>query len=170
MKLLLKFHPSKGFSGKLVGIGTTVGIGTNLALKFTLDPNLAPYPNLIAGYPIYIFDTKIGRGVTSIYDKNSSIVGVGTTFLDNIYNVSAFDSTTGTLTCNILSTTSTTGLSTSGSIVGKFSWGKLSGFSRSSSPISIGVSAYTTSGLSTFPTIQRRSYGLRSIGAIKKTF
>jgi hypothetical protein len=56
--------------------------------------------------------------------------------------------------------------------VGKFSWGKLSGptFTRSTSPISIAVSAYNVdAGLSTFPTIQRRGYGLRNIGPIKKT-
>jgi hypothetical protein len=55
-------------------------------------------------------------------------------------------------------------------VVGKISWGRLSGFTRSSS-VSIAVSSYSVdSGLSTFPTIQRRGYGLRNIGPIKKDF
>ena len=160
----------QGFSGNIVGIATTVGIGTALAIRFTLDSSLAPFTGLSVDQPIYIFNTSVGRGVTSIVNTNSNRVGVGTTFLDNIYRVSAFNSSVGIITCNVLSTSSLVGIATTGSSVGKFSWGKLSGFSRSSSPISIAVSSYNVdSGLSTFPTIQRRGYGLRNIGPIKKT-
>ncbi|MGA1048368.1 MAG: hypothetical protein ACO3UU_10170, partial [Minisyncoccia bacterium] len=60
----------------------------------------------------------------------------------------------------------TTGLSINGG-VGNFSWGKLSGFSRGSQSISIGVSGFTiNSGLTTFPTIQRRGFGFKSIGPL----
>ena len=160
-------------TGTITGIGTTVGTGGNpLAIKFTL--NASSFTGLQEGYPIYVFGTSIGSGVTSINGSDSSTVGIGTTFLDNIYIINSFhsSSTTGVATCNILSTTSTTGLSTTGSATdprGHFSWGRLSGFSRASSPISIGVTGLTVdSGLSTFPTIQRRGYGLRSNGALKK--
>ena len=162
-----------GFAGTITGIGTTVGTGGNpLAIKFTL--NASSFTGLQEGYPIYVFGTSIGSGVTSINGSDSSTVGIGTTFLDNIYIINSFhsSSTTGVATCNILSTTLTTGLSTTGSATdprGHFSWGRLSGFSRASSPISIGVTGLTVdSGLSTFPTIQRRGYGLRSNGALKK--
>ena len=162
-----------GFAGTVTGIGTTVGTGSNaLALKFTL--NASSFSGLQEGYPIYVFNTSIGNGVTSINGSDSSVVGIGTTFLDNVYIINSFhsSSTTGVATCNILSTTSTTGLSTSGSATdprGFFSWGRLSGFSRASSPISIGVTGLTVdSGLSTFPTIQRRGYGLRDGGALRK--
>ena len=163
-----------GFSGIITGITTTTGIGGNpLALKFNL---IGPsgYSGLQIGYPIYIFDTRIGSGLTSINNSNSSIVGIGTTFLDNIYIISAFSSsgTVGIITCNILSTTSVVGLASTGSTsnpVGKYSWGRLSGFSRSGSPISIGVTGNTIDvGLSTFPTIQRRISGLRKTGALSK--
>lgn len=154
-----------GLSGNITGIGTTVGIGTNLAIKFTLSS----VSGLSVGYPIYIFDTKVGNGVTSIYSTNSATIGIGTTFLDNIYNISGIDAGSGIVTCNIHSNSSIVGIATTGSSVGKFSWGKLSGFTRSTSPISIAVSSYNVdSGLSTFPTIQRRGYGLRDIGSIKK--
>jgi len=159
----------EGFSGSIIGIGTTVGIGTALAIKFTLDTSLAPFTGLSVGYPIYIFDTKVGNGVTSVYTSDTAKVGVGTTFLDNIYNISAFNSSVGIITCNVQSTSSLVGIATTGSTIGKFSWGRLSGFTRSSYPISIAVSSYMTdAGLSTFPTIQRRGYGLRNNGGLKK--
>ena len=53
--------------------------------------------------------------------------------------------------------------------IGKFSWGRLGGISRDSSPISIGITGFTVnSGLTTFPTIQRRNAGIRSTGALPK--
>jgi hypothetical protein len=162
-----------GFSGTITGITTTTGSGGNaLALKFNL--NAASYTGLQTGYPIYIFDTRIGRGVTSIDSSDTAVVGVGSTFLDNIYYIHQFSysGTTGIITCNIKSNTSIVGLASTGSVsnpVGKFSWGRLSGFSRSDSPISIGVSGNTVDvGLSTFPTIQRRSTGIRNTGALPK--
>jgi hypothetical protein len=164
----------KGSSGIITGIGTTSGIGVPLALKFYLNSVGA---DLAVNYPIYIWNTNVGKGVTSIYTSDSSIVGVGTTFLDNIYNISAYSvniNNVGIITCNILSTTSIVGLTTSGSMVGNFSWGKMSEFSRSGSPISIGVSGKTVDvGLSTFSTIQRRStpeqgIGLRGTGSLSK--
>ena len=163
-----------GFSGIVTGITTTTGIGGNpLALKFHLT-GPSGYSGMQIGYPIYIFDTRIGSGLTSINTSNSAIVGIGTTFLDNIYIISAFSSsgTVGIITCNILSTTSVVGLASTGSTsnpVGKYSWGRLSGFSRSVSPISIGVTGNTIDvGLSTFSTIQRRKSGLRKTGALSK--
>ena len=161
-----------GFSGIITGITTTTGIGTALALKFYMDAT--SYAGLQAGYPIYIFDTRIGGGVTSIYSSDSSVIGIGSTFLDNIYHIHQFSysGSTGIITCNIKSNTSVVGLASTGSEsnpVGKFSWGRLSVSTRSSSPISIGVSGNTVDvGLSTFPTIQRRGTGIRDTGALSK--
>jgi len=81
--------------------------------------------------------------------------------------ISAFNSSTGIMTCNVASTTNVVGIATTGSSVGKFSWGKLSGFTRGPSPITLNINGYTVdSGLSTYPTIQRRGYGLRDTGSI----
>lgn len=77
----------------------------------------------------------------------------------------------GIITCNISSSSNIVGIATTGIIsnpVGRFSWGKIGGFSRSSSPISIGISHYTISGLTTYPSIQRRGSGLRKTGALQK--
>jgi hypothetical protein len=170
----ININQVNGFSGIITGITTTTGSGGNpLALTFYLKGPVG-FTGLQVGYPIYIFDTRVGNGVTSIDNSNSSIVGIGTTFIDNIYYVHQFSysATVGIITCNILSTTSTTGLSSSGSTsnpVGKYSWGRMSGFSRSSSPISIGVTGNTVDvGLSTFATIQRRGVGIRQTGALPK--
>ena len=163
-----------GFSGNITGIGTTTGSGGNsLALRFTLEGPVG-FAGLSTGYPIYIFDTRVGNGVTSIDSSNSTVVGIGTTFVDNFYYIHQFSSsaTVGIITCNILSTTSTIGLSSSGNVsnpIGKFSWGRISGFTRSNSPISIGVTGNTVDvGLTTFATIQRRGTGIRNTGALPK--
>jgi hypothetical protein len=168
VELITNISSVEGFSGIVTGITTSNGIGTPLALKFYLN---SPTP-LTVGNPIYIFNTTIGNGVVSIYNSNNSKVGVGTNFLDNVYNISAYSTNglVGIITCNILSTTPTVGLTTSGTNVGNFSWGKLAGFTRSNSPISIGVSGnFTNVGLSTFPTIQRRGTGLRNTGGLRKS-
>jgi hypothetical protein len=177
-EILIGVNDIEGSSSSVVGIATTTGIGVPLALKFTLNPSP---PDLQVGYPVYISNTSVGSGVTSIDSSNSNIVAISTSHLNNIYKVHAFNSTTGIITCNIASNTSIVGIATTGTLnypVGRMSWGRLSGFTRSSSPISIAVTGYTSSigissegysaGLSTYPIIQRRGYGLRSNGSLKK--
>ena len=163
----------EGFSGIVTGITTTSGIGVPLALQFTvIDSN--EFSGLSTGYPIYIYDTQIGSGVTSIDNSNSAVVGIGTTFLDNVYYVSDWSnsSTVGILTCNVDSGSPIVGLGTTGNIlnpVGKYSWGRIYGATgRSTNPISIGVTGNTVSGLTTYPTIQRRGIGIRKTGALPK--
>ena len=163
-----------GFSGIVTSIETTTGTGGHpLGIKFFLDRSPTAFGNdLKVGYPIFIKNTKVGSGVTSVDSSNSAVVGIGTTFLDNIYYIGAItiDGTVGIVTCNIDSGTVTTGLTTSGDIVGEFSWGLFTSITRSSSPISIGVTGKTVDvGLSTFPTIQRRGEGLRKTGALPET-
>ncbi len=163
-----------GFDGVITGIRATTGIGADLAIEFELFTPSAIYSDLLVGYPIYIFDTNVGNGLSSIDKSENDTVGISTFNLDNIYYVHGkyLSGNIGIITCNVSNTTNTVGIATTGTIsnpVGKFSWGKISGFSRSSNPISIGVSGHNvTSGLSTYPTVQRRGYGLRDTGALKK--
>ncbi|QPX48159.1 virion structural protein [Synechococcus phage S-SRM01] len=171
----------EGYDVSIIGIETTNGIGAPLALKFTLDRDPFSFPDLQVGYPVYISETSVGQGVTSINTSNTDIVAISTSFLNNIYQIHAINSTLGIITCNIASNTSIVGIATTGTLdypIGRLSWGRLSGFSRSANPISIGVTGYTSSvgittfgynaGLSTYPIIQRRGYGLRSNGSLKK--
>ena len=163
----------EGFSGIITGISTTSGISGNpLALKFNL--NATSFVGLSTGYPIYIFNTSVGSGVTSIDGNNSAVVGIGTTFLDNIYYVHSITSSgsNSQIIANVHSASNIIGINTTGSTsqpLGRFSWGRLSGFTRSNNPISLGVTGFTIdAGLSTFPSIQRRDYGLRDSGALRK--
>lgn len=169
----------QGFDCKIIGISTTVGVGAPLALRFTVIAPPQGFTDLQIGYPIYITGTNVGFGVTSLGTSQSDIVAISTSYLNNIYYVHGFNSVTGIITCNISSNTNIVGIATTGTAeypVGNLMWGRLSGFTRSSSPISIGISAYTSSigissgsyssGLSTYPTIQRRGYGLRNNGSI----
>jgi len=162
-----------GFSGIITGIQTATGIGGNpLALEFFVThPSMSA---LAANNRILVSDTVTGFGITSIDGHNSSTVGIGTTFLNNVYKVDAFSrvANAGIVTCNILSTTSVVGIATTGSATnpcGTLSFGKISGFTRSSSPISIGVTGLNIdAGLSTFPILQRRGTGLRDTGGLSK--
>ena len=186
----------EGFTGIITGIQQTTNSG-QLALKFfyKCERTGDVADNLQVGYPIMITNTTVGNGVTSVNTHNSSIVGIGTTFLDNIYIVRtrvASGGENGEITCNILNGTSSyhlqgvsgigtgnynfTGSAGIGSAVslGRLSWGRLYNGQRSDNPISIGVTGLTiNSGLTTFPTIQRKNYtqaslrGLRSSGAIR---
>ena len=128
--------------------------------------------SLAQDYPIYVFDTHVGHGVTSIDSSDSALVGIGSTFVDNIYYIHSItrDNLTGIITSNILSTTNTSGVHTMpNEISGRFSWGRLSGFERTTSSIGVAVTGNTVnSGLTTFPSLQRRDFGLRDSGALRK--
>ena len=177
------FSIVEGFSGIVTGITTAVGTGSNpLALEFSIhhvgsSDKVAKtnFAGITTGYPIYVYNTNIGSGVTSIDNSDTAVVGVGTTFLDNVYYISDYSitDTIGIITCNVKSDSGIVGLGTTGSIenpVGTYSWGKLSSIGNlsRSNPISIDVSGNTVSGLSTYPTIQRRSVGIRNTGALPK--
>ena len=169
-----------GFSGIITGIQTATGIGGHpLGLEFFIThPSLGATKNaspISDGDRILVSDTVTGFGITSIDGHDSSIVGIGTTFLNNIFKVDEIYvlDNVGVLTCNILSTTNVVGIATTGALLnpcGTLSFGKISGFSRSSSPISIGVTGLTIdAGLSTFPILQRRGTGLRDTGGLSKS-
>ncbi len=186
---LIKY--GQGFTGIITGIGTAVGTGGHpLALEFFFNVTDGKQASLLqAGYPILVKETSIGDGVTSVDSHDTSIVGIGTTFLDNIYKVHSITvagDKVAKIKCNVLSTTNHVGLASTGryltgnvgvtTCLGKITWGRLYGdtTTREASPISIGVTGLTIdSGLSTFPTIQRRNNvlgslkGLRNTGAIR---
>ena len=143
------------------------------------------------GYPIFVKNTSEGDGTRSVFGTNAGgTVGIGTTFLDNVYIVQfpplITGQSVGILTVHLHTSSNITGITTEGSFnplnigvstaVGEFHWGRLygNGLKRSSNPIAIGVSGLTVdAGLSTFPTIQRKHFGgssvrgLRSTGAIR---
>ena len=154
---------TKGFTGIITGIDTKTDSG-QLYIEFNLYSKDIEFASsdLEVGDAIVVFDTTVGSGITSIDNNSSSIVGVGTTFIDNIYYIATVPSgttSTGIVTCKIKNDTDTTGLTTSGN-VGRFSWGRIENVTRSSSPASFTVSGKTIDvGFSTFPIGQRRGSG-----------
>ena len=161
--------------GVITGIATTTS-SSKLGIKFTMkrisddgsfSNDFAANSPISVGTPIYIFDTRVGSGVTSISNSgvDNDVVGIGRSFIDNIYVVESVSNTTsdvGIVTCLIKSDTiidiSSTG--NQNSPIGKYSLGKISGFNRSSNPISIGVTGLTvglitSTGITTFPTLKR---------------
>ena len=177
----------QGFTGIITGISSASPVGAaGTALKFFFRADKAAN-SLQAGYPVFITDTNIGNGIISVDGHNSSVVAIGSTFLDNIYKVHAVSTLgqNGEIVCNI-ATGQTTGVGygVTGNYnasnvgiathLGRITWGRIFNATRSSNPISIGVTGLTVnSGLTTFPTIQRKNYstqslrGLRSTGAIR---
>ena len=164
----------EGFAGIITGITTTTGTSGNpLALKlFVQGPS--GFTGLATGHPILVKDTTVGTGLTSINNLDSSVIGIGTTNVDNIYIIAnvVTAATNAEIIVNVKSDSNVSGVSTFGSSsspVGRYSWGKLSGINRGTSPVAIGVSGLTVDvGLSTFPSIQRRGFGLRDTGALRK--
>jgi len=156
-------------AGILTGIGTTT-VGSSLGITFvgmsTEGTGVDAFAPLSVGNPLYIYGTQVGTGVTSMDVTGSDTVGIGTSFADNVYTVAEFTTfgsqpdIVGFITCVIKSDTNVVGLastSTSISPVGYYSVGKLTNFTRSSSPISLSVTGLTVDvGLTTFPTLQRR--------------
>mgnify|MGYP003131862096 CR=1 FL=1 len=166
----------KSASGIVTGISTTTLDG-KLAIKFDLanvpdgdGGNFTPVFNDPTGNrPIYIFDTRVGTGITSlsVSGLDSDVYHIGESFLDNVYAQARFSTTgagpnlVGVLTCFIKSDTDTTGLTSTGSKnepAGRFSVSRVNSIIRGSNPISIGITGRTvgsTTGLSTFPTLKR---------------
>tara|TARA_R100000900_G_scaffold112875_2_gene88046 strand:- start:864 stop:1958 length:1095 start_codon:yes stop_codon:yes gene_type:complete len=175
------FSAISGASGIVTGIGVTGGGSDPLSITFSIIDTDLTLSGIETGYPIYINETNVGNGVTAIdtSGSDSNVIGIGTTCLDSIYYIADWSSTqlitnvhVGVITCYVHSDVNTVGIATTGShpndLVGRYSWGKLSGGTRSSNPISIGVTENIISGLSTYPTIQRRGVGIRKTGALPK--
>jgi len=164
----------QGFSGIVTGITTTtIGVST-LGFKFFVNKSSSNWDDLVIDYPIYIFNTTLGYGGTSIDNTGSdaAVVGIGTTFLDNIYIVSGISTTGVNAEITVPMASNPAGIATvlGNTPIGQFSWGRLGGITRdSTSPISIGVTGLTVdSGLSTFAGTQRRGIGIRNTGALPK--
>ena len=156
-------------TGVITGIGTTIFSG-KLGIKFNIKSyHNDPFDLISVGNPIYVFDTRSGDGIISI-DKtgtDSNVIGIGTSFSDNIYEIVSVTTDAGTksgiITAHIKSDTVVTNIDLSGSEaqpVGKYSVGSITNLVRGSNPISIGVTGFTVGlttavGISTFPILKR---------------
>ena len=79
----------KGFSGIVTGISTSKS-GSTMIINFGLQaPAGQAFTDLVATVPLYISETSVGHGVTSLNNSGADLesVGIGRTFLDNVYMV-----------------------------------------------------------------------------------
>ena len=178
----------KGFSGIITGISTSHN-GNECYINFNInkgDGGQNITNHLKVGYPIYVTGTHVGHGVTSVDRfEEASVISIGTTFIDNVYVVkhyNRFDNNTGIITCRVKSGSNVAGIATSitlnstlagintdGYDLGRFSWGVLEYTDSRTTGVGIAVTGnILASGISTFPTIQRRGFGIRSNGALRK--
>jgi hypothetical protein len=115
------------------------------------------------GYYFTVFNSNVGNGLTSIY-QNGSILGIGTTFIDNVYEVASVSiGQTDVIGVGVtyvakvtVSVSNYNGLSGIGysSFYGEYSWGRISNLTR----INPKEFEYYNNGLigvSTSPSVQR---------------
>ena len=159
-----------GDNGIIVGFGTTsVGIGTTQLIfdvhipydSFLRDSNLTGTAVTITSIQQYDYfmvrKSNVGVAVTTVtsFDDTGSIVGVGTSFADNVYQVAKVEG----LTTSVSGVTTNvkrlfvdvdqfaegySGITTSGDGFGQYSWGKIDVVDRGNTNT---YNAYTQSGV-----------------------
>ena len=166
----------EGDFGVITGIKTTtVGVAStgivfdlyipqNSFLRDTITVGTAiTVSGIQTGYYFVVYNSNVGKGVTSL-NFSGSIVGVGSTFLDNIYEVSAVSigqtavpgvgvTYVAKVTVSLSSYNGLTGIGFSG-FYGEYSWGKISQLSRKNPQL---FSIYNNGilGINTSPIVQR---------------
>jgi hypothetical protein len=140
------FVPMDSFLRKQSVVGTAVtisGIQTN--------------------YYFVVYNSNVGKGVTSL-QSNGSIVSVGNTFIDNVYQVASVSiaqtsvagvglTNVARVTTSVSSYNQLTGIGFSG-FFGEFSWGRISAPNRSN-PKEFNIYTNGLTGISTSPLIER---------------
>jgi len=171
----------EGDSGFIVGISTgSIGVASTAIIFDLYIPNnsylrdssvagIATISGIQTGYYFVIYNSNIGNPTTSL-SSYDSVVGVGTTFIDNIYQASmvsvAQTSVVGVgityvsrVFVSVLDYSGLVGIETS-NLFGEYSWGRVSLSNRSKN---INYNSYATDGISglTTSTILKRTNPLR---------
>ena len=172
---LLDLPIIQGFAGIITGIqrtsGSTPAIGNGIRFYYKVDAGI-DLNQLVPGYSLVVSNTSVGNGVISVGDIVSDRVGVGTQFLDCVYQI--YDnqplSRIGYFDTNVIGNPGI-GINTSGDNLGYFSWGKFSNIVRD---IDLSLDLNTIDGstydpnMLEYPLVQRTSEGLRNEGGLSK--
>ena len=169
----------EGDFGIITGIGTTsvVGIATTgltFDLFIPLDSPLRSSATMTTpitssgiktGYYFVAYDTNTGSGLNAFGDASgTTTVGIGTSFIDNIYRVMSVQNVSGnavgvgstTLVRVTVSVSSTTGVSVgSSTFYGRYSWGRLYDFVKDGTSSFTVINTDGVTGISTGPVIIR---------------
>lgn len=164
----------EGDFGVITGININAGVNNEIIFDFhiplnsylrddTLVGTAVTLSDIQTGYYFVITDSNIGDGLTS-EDENNVTVGVGTTFIDNVYKV--INVGTGTSEIPGIGVTYVTqvtvyvddfnGIVSSGSTYcyGNYSWGRITNLKRKS-PKEFTIYNNGITGIQTSPIVQR---------------
>jgi len=176
----------EGDFGIISGIGTTsiAGVSTGITFDFYIPKDSIfrdstqvgtslTISGIQTGYYFVVYDSTVGNGLTSIND-DTSILGIGSTYIDNIYQAFSVKAISGNavgvgnttelirVTTSVTSYNNLSGIGNS-QFFGYFSWGRLFNFNRGANPKSFSVNLENgLSGISTAPLIIR-STPMRSL-------
>ena len=167
----------EGDFGHIVGIGTSTVAGIGTALQFDLfipqdsvlrDASVVgsaiTVSGIASGYYFTTFETNVGGGITAYENAvGTSSVGIGTSFLDNIYKVHsaktiqgpAFGIGSTTLRRVTVSVSSTEGIGIGSGMFGKYSWGRLHDFVKKGDSVFTAINNDGVTGIITGPVIIR---------------
>ena len=173
-----------GDFGDIVGIGTSTVAGIGTALQFDLfipkdsvlrDTSVmssaVTVSGIQSGYYFTVFDSNVGSGLTSYENAiGTSPVGIGTSFIDNIYKVHSAKNITGdaygigstvgintTLRRVTVSVSSTEGIGIGSGFKGRFSWGRLHDFVKEGTSAFTAITDDGITGIKTGPVFIRTS-------------
>ena len=167
----------EGDFGHIVGIGTSTVAGIGTAMQFDLfipqdsvlrDTSVVASATTVSGiasgYYFTTFETNVGSGITAYENAvGTSPVGIGTSFLDNIYKVHSAKTIQGpafgigatTLRRVTVSVSSTEGIGIGSGMFGKYSWGRLHDFVKKDTSAFTAITDDGITGIITGPVIIR---------------
>ena len=165
----------QGFAGIITAIKATGGVGPvtkGIEFQYIVDTDTV-VSDLKIGYSLSVINTVVGNGVESISNSAVNIVGVGTQFLDCIYEVQAVRvlGRTGAFEVNVNNGTNLNGIDVEGENLGQFSWGRISNLVRDIDDSlvfnDVDGSTFSTE-MENYPLIVRTAEGLRNEGGLGK--
>jgi len=152
-----------------IGLNFDLIIPENSVLRNSTITNYTSISGLQTGYYFCVFNSNVGSGVTSLDETNNpgtGIIGIGSTFIDNIYRVAHVSTATTsaigfgvtTVTRVTVSVSSHQGLLSGlgfSSFYGEFSWGKLQLSERNKYVEYVARTRKGYSGIGTGPYVRR---------------
>jgi hypothetical protein len=162
----------EGDYGQIVGVGTTNSGTIGITFDFYIPQSSNLYTRygtyktgIQTGYYFIVENSSVGYGITSL-KSNNSLLSVGSTCLDNTYEVFSTRSiqkfipsvgltTVTRVTAKVSSLNGFVGIATT-SYYGNYSWGKINIPVRIS-PVGFNTTTTRYSGISTNPIIRRRN-------------
>ena len=165
----------QGFSGIITSIQAlgSSPVPNTKAIRFSyrVEPGTVA-SDLKSDYSVSVINTVVGNGVQSRGNSSIDVVGVGTQFLDCVYQIKNHQplSFVGTFDVVVTNGTNTSGINIQGDDLGQFSWGRIA-LARDidNAPPTLEVDGTVfSSDMSNYPSISRTTGGLRRQGGLAK--